>query len=122
MYYRVASKEPVKGTVTGADGKPIAGATVRSLSGKHSTTTNEKGEFTLPAAEGEKLMITVVGYNDQEVTVNGTSLQVTMTIGNSQLGEVVVVGYGSRSKADVTGALTQLKADNIRQGPGVVGT
>jgi len=116
MYYQVASREPVKGTVTGADGKPIAGATVRSLSTKHSTTTNEKGEFTLPAAEGEKLMITVVGYNDQEVTVSGTSLQVTMTIGNSQLGEVVVVGYGSRTKADVTGALTQLKADNIRQG------
>jgi iron complex outermembrane receptor protein len=116
MYYQVASQELVKGTVVGADGTPIAGATVRSLSTKKSTTTNEKGEFSLPATEGEKLMITVVGYNDQEVTVSGTSLQVTMKIGNSQLGEVVVVGYGSRTKADVTGSLTQLKADNIRQG------
>jgi len=115
-YYQVASREPVKGTVIGADGTPIAGATVKSLSTKKTTTTNEKGEFALPATEGEKLMITVVGYNDQEVTVSGTSLRVTMTIGNSQLGEVVVVGYGSRTKADVTGSLTQLKADNIRQG------
>jgi len=115
-YYQVASKEPVKGTVVGADGAAIAGATVKSLSSKQSTTTNEKGEFTLPAADGEKLMITVVGYNDQEVTVNGTFLRVTMTIGNTQLGEVVVVGYGSRTKTDVTGSLTQLKADNIRQG------
>ena len=113
---QVAAREPVKGTVVGADGTPVAGATVKSLSTKKTTTTNEKGEFSLPAAEGEKLMITVVGYNDQEVTVSGTSLRVTMTIGNSQLGEVVVVGYGSRTKADVTGALTQLKADNIRQG------
>ena len=115
-YYQVASREPVKGTVVGADGTPIAGATVQSLSTKKTTTTNEKGEFTLPATEGEKLMITVVGYNDQEVTVSGTSLQVTMTIGNSALGEAVVVGYGSRKKTDLTGSLTQLKADNIRQG------
>jgi len=116
MYYQVALGEPVKGTVIGADGTPIAGATVKSLSTKHTTTTNEKGEFALPAAEGEKLRITFVGYNDQEVTVSGTSLRVTMTIGNNQLGEVVVVGYGSRTKSDVTGSLTQLKADNIRQG------
>lgn len=39
-----------------------------------------------------------------------------MTVSNSQLSDVVVVGYGSRTRADVTGALTQLKADNIRQG------
>src|ERR1700760_3249965 len=88
-YYQVASREPVKGTVVGADGTPLGGATVKSLSTKKTTTTNEKGEFTLPAAEGEKLKITVVGYNDQEVTVSGTSLKITMTIGNSQLGEVV---------------------------------
>lgn len=116
IYYKVTPREPVKGTVIGADGTPIVGATVKSLSTKQTTTTNEKGEFTLPATDGEKLMITIVGYNDQEVTVGGTSLRVTMTISSNQLGEVVVVGYGSRTKADVTGSLTQLKADNIKQG------
>ncbi|AEV96456.1 SusC/RagA family TonB-linked outer membrane protein [Niastella koreensis] len=115
-YQQVASKEPVKGTVVGADGSPIAGATVRSLSSKHTTTTNEKGEFSLPVADGEKLVISFVGYKDQEVIVSGASLQVTLAVGDSRLNEVVVVGYGSRTKADVTGALTQLKADNIRQG------
>jgi TonB-dependent starch-binding outer membrane protein SusC len=115
-YDQVASREPVKGTVVGADGSPIAGATVRSLSSKHTTTTNEKGEFSLPVAEGEKLVVSFVGYKDQEVTVAGTSLQVTLTVGDSRLNEVVVVGYGSRTRADVTGSLTQLKADNIRQG------
>lgn len=116
LYFQVASREPVKGTVIGADGTVIAGATVKSLSTKQTTTTNEKGEFILPATEGDKLMISFVGYNDQQVTVHGTSFRVTMTVGNNQLGEVVVVGYGSRTKADVTGALTQLKADNIKQG------
>src|SRR6201994_2228976 len=115
-YYQVASREPVKGTVVGADGTPIAGATVRSLSTKKTTTTNEKGEFSIPAADGEKLLITVVGYSDQEVTVSGSAVQVTMTIGHSQLGEAVVIGYGRRKKIDVNGALTQLNADNIRQG------
>ena len=115
-YDQVASREPVKGTVVGADGTPIAGATVRSLSSKHTTTTNEKGEFSLPVADGEKLVISFVGYKDQEVIVSGSSLQVTLAVGDSRLNEVVVVGYGSRTKADVTGALTQLKADNIRQG------
>lgn len=115
-YFQVATQELVKGTVVGADGTPLAGATVRSLSTKKTTITNEKGEFTLPAHEGENLLITIVGYNDQQVTVNGTSLRVTMITGNSQLGEAVVVGYGSRTKRDVTGSLTQLKADNIRQG------
>ncbi|OQP56055.1 SusC/RagA family TonB-linked outer membrane protein [Niastella yeongjuensis] len=115
-YDQVVSREPVKGTVVGADGTPIAGATVRSLSSKHTTTTNEKGEFSLQVAEGEKLLISYVGFNDQELTVSGTSLQITMTVNNSRLSEVVVVGYGSRTKADVTGSLTQLKAENIRQG------
>lgn len=115
-YDQVVSREPVKGTVVGTDGTPIAGATVRSLSSKHATTTNEKGEFTLQVAAGEKLVISFVGYKDQQVTVTGSSLQVTLAASDSKLSEVVVVGYGSRTKADVTGSLTQLKADNIRQG------
>lgn len=116
IYGQVARQEPVKGVVAGADGTPIPGATVRSLSSNRVTTTNEHGEFTLEATQGEKLVISSIGYNQQEVTVSGTSLRVTLSLGSSQLGEVVVVGYGSQTKADVTGALTQLKADNIKQG------
>lgn len=119
IYDQVARQEPVKGVVVGKDGVPIPGATVRSLSTGRVTTTNERGEFTLQAAQGEKLVITFIGYGQQEVTVSGTSLRITLTEGSSQLGEVVVVGYGSQTKADVTGALTQLKADNIKQGANI---
>src|SRR5258708_3501438 len=63
MYYQVASREPVKGTVIGADGTPIAGATVKSLSTKQTTTTNEKGEFALPATKDQKLIITLLRSN-----------------------------------------------------------
>ncbi|HEY1166136.1 MAG TPA: TonB-dependent receptor [Chitinophaga sp.] len=115
-YDKAAQQEPVKGVVVGTDGTPIPGATVRSLSSKRVATTNERGEFTIEAAKGEKLVITFIGYDKQEVTVNGSSLNITLSGSSSQLGEVVVVGYGSQTKADVTGALTQLKADNIKQG------
>lgn len=119
IYDKVILQEPVKGVVIGQDGTPIPGATVRSLSTKKVTTTNARGEFTLPASQGEKIVISFIGYNQQEVTVNGTSLRITLATSNSQLGEVVVVGYGSQTKADVTGALTQLKADNIKQGANI---
>lgn len=115
-YYQVARQEPVKGVVVGSDGTPIPGASVKSLTSNKVTTTNERGEFSIEVANGEKLVISSIGYTSQEVTAGAKTLNVTLQLSNSQLGEVVVVGYGSQTKADVTGALTQLKADNIKQG------
>ncbi|SHN33435.1 TonB-dependent receptor [Chitinophaga sp. CF418] len=118
-YDRVIRQEPIKGVVVGTDGTPIPGASVKSLSSKRVTTTNERGEFSLQAAEGEKLVISSIGFTQQEVAASGSFMRVTLAASSSQLGEVVVVGYGSQTKADVTGALTQLKADNIKQGVNV---
>ena len=116
IYDQVARQQPIKGVVVGTDGTLIPGASVKSLSTNRVTTTNDRGEFSLQAAEGEKLVISSIGYTQQEVTASSTYMRVTLTSSSSQLGEVVVVGYGSQTKADVTGALTQLKADNIKQG------
>lgn len=115
-YDRVFRQGPIKGIVVGTDGTPIPGASVKSLSTNKVTTTNERGEFSLQAAEGEKLVITFIGYTQQEIIASSKFMRITLATGSSQLGEVVVVGYGSQTKADVTGALTQLKADNIKQG------
>ncbi|UYQ95016.1 TonB-dependent receptor [Chitinophaga horti] len=116
MYAQAAQQVPVKGVVVAADGTPIPGATVKSLSTKKGATTNERGEFTIDAAAGEKLVITFMGYTQLEVAATTTPMRLTLTESSSQLGEIVVVGYGNQTKADVTGALTQLKADNIKQG------
>src|SRR4051812_15986486 len=113
---QAARQEPVKGVVVGSDGTLIPGASVKSLNTGRVTTTNERGEFSLQAAAGEKIVISSIGYTSQEVTAGNSYLKITLASSNSQLGEVVVVGYGSQTKADVTGSLTQLKADNIRQG------
>jgi iron complex outermembrane receptor protein len=115
-YDLLARQEPIRGVVVGADGTPIPGASVKSLASNKGTTTNERGEFSLQATEGEKLVISFIGYTAQEVTATRSLMRITLAGSNSQLGEVVVVGYGSQTKADVTGALTQLKADNIKQG------
>lgn len=116
IYNPVNQQQPVKGIVTGPDGTPIPGAVVKSLLTKKGTTTNERGEFSIDVAEGEKLTITFMGYAPQEVTASTTLMRISLAESSSQLGEIVVVGYGNQTKADVTGALTQLKADNIKQG------
>lgn len=118
-YDRLIRQEPIKGVVVGADGSPIPGASVKSLSTKRVTVTNERGEFSLEAAAGEKLVISSIGFTQQEITASRSAMRITLEASNSQLGEVVVVGYGSQTKADVTGALTQLKADNIKQGANI---
>lgn len=115
-YYYQENQKTVKGVVKGNDGAPLSGATIKSATTKKTTTTNDRGEFSIEAAEGEKLTVSYVGFAEQEVEVKGDNLQVSLTENGKKLDEVVVVGYGSQTKADVTGALTQLKGDNIKQG------
>ncbi|RFM32371.1 SusC/RagA family TonB-linked outer membrane protein [Chitinophaga silvisoli] len=116
IYEQATRQTPVKGIVVGADGTPLPGVSIKSVASNKGTTTNDRGEFTIDAAPGEQLVFTFIGYTQQTIAATSGTMKVTLTSSNSQLGEVVVVGYGSQTKADVTGAVTQLKADNIRQG------
>lgn len=116
LYY---IQQQVRGQVIRTDGVPIAGATVKSLATQRATTTNDEGKFTLEAATGEKLAVSFVGYNPQEVIVDGTSLRITLSEASNALDEIVVVGYGSQARSDVTGALTQLKGESLKQGVSV---
>ncbi|WPQ61649.1 TonB-dependent receptor [Chitinophaga sancti] len=116
IYEQAIRQTPVKGIVVGADGTPLPGVSIKSVASNKGTTTNDRGEFSIDAAPGDQLVFTFIGYTQQTIAATSTPMKVTLSTSNSQLGEVVVVGYGSQTKADVTGALTQLKADNIRQG------
>lgn len=110
------SQQNVSGRVVAANGRPISGATVSLNGTQTSTTTDGDGHFSIQAKQGQQLRITHVSYQSTEITVQQTSFIVTLQDIQGALDEVVVVGYGKQSKADVTGALTQLKADDIRQG------
>lgn len=114
--YEATQQRKIKGVVTAADGTPLSGVNVKSASTGKTAVTNDKGEFTIEAVEGEKLTFTYIGLAPVDVEVKGDNIKLAMKEGSRQLDEVVLVGYGSQTKKDVTGAVTQLKGDNIRQG------
>ena len=98
--------QAIKGKVSDASG-PLPGVNVTVANAKESTTTDLDGNFSLDnVADGAALEFSFVGYQTQKITVKGDrSLKVTMVSASAALQEVVVVGYGSAKKKDLTGAV-----------------
>ncbi len=112
------SQKTITGRVTDSkDNSPLAEATV-SVAGKSvSVKTGADGSFSINMPEGSnKLRISYVGYADQTVTVSGESVTVSMVSSAQSLTDVVVIGYGTARKKDVTGALASIKAKDFNQG------
>ncbi|HTE23781.1 SusC/RagA family TonB-linked outer membrane protein [Flavitalea sp.] len=94
----------------------LAGASILIKGSSRGTSTDSLGNFKISAAKGEILQISSTSHQPQEVRVNNTGLiTVFLTSNNSQLGEVVVIGYGSRQRKDVTGAISQVTAKDIEK-------
>jgi TonB-linked SusC/RagA family outer membrane protein len=111
---------PITGKVTdGATGEPLAGATVQVKGTSIGTTTDAAGNFSLSMPNDAKmLLISYLGYRTAEVAVsNQTQLDIQMEKDATAIGEVVVVGYGTQSKAAVTGSVVQLKNRDIKDFP-----
>ncbi len=103
-----AQKITVKGTVSAADG-PVIGATVKVKGAQGGTITDYDGNFTIDAQSNSTLVFSYVGYQTQEVKVAGKrTINVTLLEDEALLNEVVVVGYGTMRKSDLTGAVTQV--------------
>jgi len=103
----------VTGTVTDAKGDPLVGATVTVKGTKRVVLTDATGGFSLKGVDNSAtLVVTFTGYAAQEISLKGVSgpIQVKFADQQNQLGEVVVVGYGTRQKKDLTGAVAQVKA------------
>lgn len=99
-------------------GEPLMGATVRVPGVQVGTTTDMDGRFTLEMPAGKVLLqISMMGYKTQVVNVKGKSVvEVTLQEDNKVLDEVVVVGYGSMKKRDLTGAMSQIKSEDLVAG------
>ena len=98
----------VKGTVSAADG-PIIGATVKVKGAQGGTVTDYDGNYTISAQSNATLVFSYVGYETKEVKVGGKHvIDVTLVEDETLLNEVVVVGYGTMRKSDLTGAVTQV--------------
>lgn len=104
----------VRGSVADEQGRPLSGANVSLTEEKKSTTTNEKGEFTILSANSlNKLRITFVGFTSAEFPLPKGDEQASIILNSEGLSmnEVVVVGYGTATKKDLTGAVSTLSGD-----------
>ena len=114
-------EHPVSGTVTDANqGVPLPGVNVRVVGTQTGTATNEDGQYELTApSEDATLRFSFIGYETQTVDIQGRStIDVTMTPETLTGEEVVVVGYSEQRRADLTGSVQVVDAENLEQLPG----
>ena len=109
----------IRGVVTNSKSLPLVGATITEKGTTNTTISKEDGSFTLSVVNARSILqITYVGYETKEVTVgNQTTINITLTETNASLNEIVVVGYGTRRKQDVSGAVTQVNSEMITNQP-----
>ena len=107
-----AQNAAVRGIVTGSpDGKPIAGASVVVKGSVRGTTTDASGAYTVAAGTGDVLVISFLGYKPQEVPVAGrTAVDVELQEDAELVEEVILIGYGTMKKSDLTGSVASVKA------------
>lgn len=110
-----AMAQTVSGIVkSGSDDQPLIGATVTVKGTTKSTAADGNGHYTIAATQGATLVFKSVGYLTLELKVGpGTLLNATLTEENKSLNEVVVIGYGTQKKGNVSGALSTLKNENL---------
>lgn len=109
----VDQQNTVTVTVVDATGEPIIGAHVVVGNSAKGGITNVDGIATVEAAQGETLKVSYVGYATRTVTVSGSNMSVVLNEDNTQLDEVVVVGYGTMRKSDVTGSIAVAKGKDM---------
>lgn len=107
-------EKKITGTVVDVSGMPIIGANVMVKGTTNGTITDFDGNFILNVPAGAVLQISYIGYTNQEVKVgNKSELSVTLKEDTELLDEVVVVGYGVQKKVNLTGAVSNIKANDI---------
>lgn len=110
---------PISGVVYDETGEPLPGATVMELSTTNGTITNAQGKFEFSvASESSVLAVSFVGYRSQEIPVSGRSvININMEVDITTIEEVVVVGYGTQERKEVTGAVVSIKGEQISRLP-----
>src|SRR5690606_32350920 len=98
-------------------GEPLPGVSV-SVKGEQATTqTDDQGDYQLTVSPGTTLVFRLIGYADRELVTSEPVLNVTLTETSSELEEVVVVGYNTVKKSDLTGAVASIGAEQVRRMP-----
>ncbi|WP_460584107.1 SusC/RagA family TonB-linked outer membrane protein [Hymenobacter arcticus] len=114
----LAQTQAVSGRVLAADGSPVPGATVVERGTTNGVSSNADGSFTLAAQPSATLIISSVGYATQTVALGGrNTLTITLAADATNLDEAVVVGYGTQTKAELTGSVAQLGSKDVGNQP-----
>ncbi|WP_412467510.1 SusC/RagA family TonB-linked outer membrane protein [Pedobacter sp. KLB.chiD] len=104
----------VSGTVTDQNNQPLPGVSVFEKKTKKTTVTDSNGKYSINVEEGAVLVFSYIGYDNQEVVVNGRqNINVVLKESSNTLNEVVAIGYQKIRKSDVTGAISSVKASEM---------
>ncbi|TDQ08074.1 SusC/RagA family TonB-linked outer membrane protein [Pedobacter metabolipauper] len=117
--YAQTNKADLTGVILDAKNIPIPGATVKNESTAKVTVSDGNGRYRIAASNGEKLVFSFVGYTTKTITV-GTQTQLNIMLAedaDKNLNEVVVVGYGSQKRSDVTGSVVSVPKSRLSQLP-----
>ena len=118
--FSLAQTRTITGKVTGKnDGQPLIGVTVVSTGTQNGTTTDLDGKYSIDLSPDEKsLTFSYVGFQSVTVDVsNTTSADVAMISESKMLNDVVIVGYGTQKKSDLTGSVSTVKSSDITKVP-----
>lgn len=105
-------------TITGtvleqSSGEPLIGVSVLVKGSTQGTMTDLNGAFTIKAKVGETLKVSYIGYTTQEVKVSGAQLKIRLQENTKSLDEVVVIGYGTQKRKDVTGSISSISGKDL---------
>ena len=109
------AQNKVSGTVLDATGEPLIGVSVLEAGTSNGVVTDFDGNFTLTVKQGAQLAFSYVGYTSQTLAARN-GMKVTLQEDNTVLNEVVVVGYGTMRRKDVTSSITTVKAEDLNRG------
>lgn len=113
----MAQQPPVKGVIRDKDGRPVAAATITIKGKKTATSSSEDGSFTIAAGPGDVLVISSVGFDRHEVKIGIRPMLLNINLSDraDALNDVVVVGYGTVKRKDLTGSVGIVKVDDAKK-------
>lgn len=113
------AQRKITGRVTGTDNKPVAGANILIKDTKIQTITTDEGMFTITVPDKVKavLVVSYVGFETQELTVEGNNTNIVLKESASNLKDVVVIGYGTQKKTNLSGAVAQVTGKELSNRP-----
>ena len=113
----------ITGKVTGENGEPLPGVSIGLKGTTVGTTTDYTGSFVLTVPENGTLTVSYIGYQAREIPVNSQSVfNIKLTQSEKPLEQVIVVGYGTQRKIDVTGSVAHVKGDELAKQPVLTAT